>query len=50
MAARPAMWKGYQILIKALSKVKNDFQCVFIGASDGNKKFQNIKLICKKIL
>ena len=29
MAARPAMWKGYQVLIKALSKVEYDFQCVF---------------------
>ena len=41
MAARPAMWKGYQVLIKALSNVKYDFQCVLIGAGDGNKKFQN---------
>ena len=31
MAARPAMWKGYQILIKALSKVKQNFQCVLIA-------------------
>ncbi len=42
MAARPAMWKGYQVLIEALSKVKQDFQCVLIGAGDGNQKFQNI--------
>ena len=42
MAARPAMWKGYQVLIKALSQVKQDFQCVLIGAGDGNQKFQNI--------
>ena len=48
MAARPAMWKGYQVLIKALSKVKYDFQCVFIGAGDGNKKFQNT--LIKKII
>ena len=48
MAARPAMWKGYQVLIKALSKVKHNFQCVFIGASDGNQKFQNI--LIKKII
>ena len=48
MAARPAMWKGYQILIKALSKVKHDFQCVFIGAGDGGKKFQ--KLLINKII
>ncbi len=52
MAARPAMWKGYQVLIKALSKVKHDFQCVLIGASDGNQKFQNIlinKIIQSKL-
>ena len=48
MAARPAMWKGYQVLIKALSKVKHNFQCVFIGAGDGNQKFQNI--LIKKII
>ena len=48
MAARPAMWKGYQILIKALSKVKEDFQCILIGAGDGNKKFQ--KILINKII
>ena len=48
MAARPAMWKGYQVLIKALSKVKHNFQCVFIGAGDGSQKFQNI--LIKKII
>ncbi len=48
MAARPAMWKGYQVLIKALSKVKHNFQCVMIGAGDGNQKFQNI--LIKKII
>ena len=52
MAARPAMWKGYQFLIKSLSKVKHDFQCVLIGAGDGNQKFQNIlinKIIKSKL-
>ena len=48
MAARPAMWKGYQILIKALSKVNHNFQCVLIGAGDGNKKFQ--KILINKII
>ncbi len=48
MAARPAMWKGYLVLIKALSKVKHDFQCVLIGAGDGNQKFQ--KILIKKII
>ena len=42
MASRPAMWKGYFILIEALSKVNHNFQCVLIGAADGNYKFQNI--------
>ena len=40
MAARPALWKGYLVLFEALSKVKNNFQCVLIGAGDGNQKFQ----------
>ncbi len=48
MAARPAMWKGYQVLIKALSKIKHNFQCVLIGAGDGKQKFQNI--LIKKII
>ena len=42
MAARPAMWKGYLSLIKALSKVEQNYQCVLIGASDGSKNFQDI--------
>ena len=42
MAARPAMWKGYVVLIKALSKIQHDFQCILIGAGDGSEKFQNI--------
>lgn len=40
MAARPALWKGYSVLFEALSKVENNFQCVLIGAADGNQKFQ----------
>ena len=48
MAARPAMWKGYFILIEALSKVNDNFQCVLIGAADGNYKFQN--LLIRKII
>ena len=52
MAARPAMWKGYQVLIRALSKVEYDFQCVLIGAGDGSQNFQNslIKKIIKSKL
>ena len=42
MAARPAMWKGYLSLIKALSKVDENYQCVLIGAGDGSRKFQDI--------
>ena len=42
MAARPAMWKGYLLLIKALSEVDQNYQCVLIGAGDGSKKFQDI--------
>ena len=48
MAARPAMWKGYFILIEALSKVNYNFQCALIGAGDGDYKFQN--LLIKKII
>ena len=48
MAARPAMWKGYMTLISALSKVNNNFQCVLIGAGDGNEKFQ--KILIDKII
>ena len=31
-----------------MSKVKHNFQCVFIGAADGSQKFQNI--LIKKII
>ncbi len=48
MAARPAMWKGYQVLIRALSKVEYDFQCVLIGAGDGSQNFQDS--LIKKII
>ena len=48
MASRPAMWKGYFILIEALSKVNYNFQCALIGAADGDYKFQN--LLIKKII
>ncbi len=52
MAARPAMWKGYKVLIRALSKVEYNFQCVLIGAGDGSQNFQNslIKKIIKSKL
>ena len=44
MASRPKLWKGQLILIEALSKVKQDFQCILIGAGDGKQAFQK-KLI-----
>ena len=48
MASRPALWKGYSILIKALSKVNDNFQCILIGAADGDKKFKD--LLINKII
>ena len=48
MASRPALWKGYLILIKALSKVNENFQCILIGAADGDKKFKD--LLINKII
>ena len=40
MASRPKAWKGHLIFIKALSKVKVDYQCFLIGALDGDEKFK----------
>ncbi len=48
MAARPAMWKGYIPFITALSKVDKNFQCILIGAGDGDARFQ--KTIINKII
>ena len=48
MAARPAMWKGYLELIRALSLVNETFQCVLIGAENGSQNFQ--KTIIDKII
>jgi glycosyltransferase involved in cell wall biosynthesis len=48
MASRPALWKGYLILIEALSKVNENFQCILIGAADGNSKFKD--LLINKII
>ena len=48
MASRPALWKGYSILIKALSKVNENFQCILIGAADGDKEFKD--LLINKII
>ena len=48
MAARPAMWKGYLELIRALSLVNETFQCVLIGAEHGSQNFQ--KTLIDKII
>ena len=40
MASRPKAWKGHLIFIKALSKVKIDYQCFLIGALDGDDRFK----------
>jgi glycosyltransferase involved in cell wall biosynthesis len=48
MAARPAMWKGYLELIRALSLVSDTFQCVLIGAENGSQNFQ--KTLIDKII
>ena len=48
MAARPAMWKGYLELIRALSLVNDTFQCVLIGAENGSQNFQ--KTLIDKII
>src|SRR5210317_316409 len=48
MAARPAMWKGYLELIRALSFVNDTFQCVLIGAENGSQNFQ--KTLIDKII
>jgi len=48
MAARPAMWKGYLELIRALSLVNDTFQCVLIGAENGSQNFQ--KTLVDKII
>ena len=48
MAARPAMWKGYLELIKALTLVKHNFQCILIGAESGSQNFK--KFLIDKII
>ena len=48
MASRPAMWKGYLELIRALSLVNDTFQCVLIGAENGSQNFQ--KTLIDKII
>ena len=40
MASRPKFWKGQTSLIRALSKLEKNFQCVLIGTGDGHPSFQ----------
>ena len=40
MASRPKFWKGQTSLIRALSKLNKNFQCVLIGTGDGHPSFQ----------
>lgn len=46
--ARITSWKGHEFLIQALTKVKSDFFCVFVGSDHGHKKFR--KKIEQKII
>lgn len=46
--ARITAWKGHEFLIHALTKVKSDFFCVFVGSDHGHKKFR--KKIEQKII
>ena len=40
MASRPKFWKGQTSLIRALSKLEKNFQCVLIGTGDGHPSFK----------
>ena len=46
--ARITSWKGHEFLIQALTKVKSDFFCVFVGSDHGHKSFR--KKIEQKIV
>ncbi len=46
--ARITSWKGHEFLIQALTKVKSDFFCVFVGSDHGHKNFR--KKIEQKIV
>lgn len=39
MPARITGWKGHEFLIKALSRVKNDFFCVMVGSDHGHESY-----------
>ena len=40
LPARITAWKGHEFLINALTKVKSDFFCIFVGSDHGHKKFR----------
>jgi glycosyltransferase involved in cell wall biosynthesis len=39
LPARFTSWKGHQLLLEALKKVKNDFFCIMVGSFHGHHKF-----------
>lgn len=40
LPARPTLWKGHEILLDALSMIKDmPFICLFVGAADGKQNF-----------
>jgi glycosyltransferase involved in cell wall biosynthesis len=38
--ARFTGWKGHEFLIEALTKVKGDFCCIFVGSDHGHEEFR----------
>ena len=42
LPARPSLWKGHEVLLKALALIKHrKFHCVLVGAADGKQAFIN---------
>jgi glycosyltransferase involved in cell wall biosynthesis len=48
LPARITGWKGHELLIDSLKKVKNDFFCILVGSDNDHKKFR--KKLENKIL
>lgn len=40
LPARFTAWKGHEFLIEALTKVKSDFFCIFVGSDHGHEVFR----------
>ncbi len=40
LPARFTAWKGHEFLIEALTKVKSDFFCIFVGSDHGHEIFR----------